>query len=499
MCGLVATITKDVYCTNLDDWFKDALIASQLRGVHSTGIFQIGQNKSISTFKKAVNASTFVDLPDARPLILAATRAPITVGHVRHATQGRIVDSNAHPFVFVRDSDKSKVVGVHNGTLQGWKGKKGGDEQDVDSAWAFQKFAEEGPIDAFEYFNGAFAFIWYDTRTPDHLWTCRNDQRPLFYFQTDDTKTLMFASELGMLGWTAERNKFKNTGHQMYYTEADKIYKFSLKDVGAFETFDKPKYDPATTKVVASTHTNLVPYRNVGGEYEEYELPFGQGSSRYSTAGSSSTTRTTSHYEWDDQEYVLGKVKTALANARNAIDAGRKASESNLHEKVITTEDLDNSLEAGIKKSIEAFKDTRQFDFWALAGDHFIVGAVNDRNATSEEIRRARAIGMYGVAVAYSGVMYDDETGENLGDAFIRTKEPNAQCRQQDCLLRGLSKAAADVKYNDINAVVPCAIIGVTDGINKGDVMFVIAELTDDQVKDLQFRIEGVKQVLGVH
>lgn len=493
MCGLVATITKDPYCTRLDDWFKDALMASQLRGVHSTGVFQVGPSKTISTVKRALNATEFLDLQEAKSTMSAVPRMPITVGHVRHATSGAVSDSNAHPFVFTRSSDKSKVVGVHNGTLQGWRGKEGGDKQDVDSAWAFQKFAEEGPIDAFEYFNGAFAFIWFDSRTPDSLWVARNEQRPLHYFHTEDKKTLMFASELGMLGWVTERNRFVNKGNQMFYTEPNKIYKFSLVEVGNFEVFDMPKYDPSTT--IAPPVVNMMPYRQHYNLAEEYDLPFGPAATR-NTGSRGSSMGSSSGFDWNDQEYVLGKIKVALRKGREEANK-KKETPKPEGDEVVTTEDLDASLEEGIKKAIKSHQELRAtMDVWALAGDRFMVPEPNDRNATSEEVNRAKSMGMYGIAVAYTGVMYDDETSENLGDAFIKLNERNAQCKTYDCLLRGLSKTAADTKYNNANTAVPCVIIGATDGINKGDVMFIIAELSPLQRENLDRRIEGVKRIV---
>ena len=124
MCGIVGTVTTDNNPAKLASWLSDALITSQVRGVHSTGLFQIKKDhKSFRTFKRAVNASTFVEIKEADDIISDAGKFPLTVGHVRHATVGQKTDINAHPFVAV--GDRRTVIGVHNGTLQGWHGISG--------------------------------------------------------------------------------------------------------------------------------------------------------------------------------------------------------------------------------------------------------------------------------------------------------------------------------------------------------------------------------------
>lgn len=147
MCGLIASLVAPNHqALHTDDWFRESLIASQVRGLDSTGIFQLARNGQVYTAKAAQNASTFIRSNSvARGLIVDACKEPLTVGHVRAATQGGVVDANAHPFKVERE-DKSYVVGVHNGTLKGWKDKEGGKDQDVDSAWAFNVFAKEGPV-----------------------------------------------------------------------------------------------------------------------------------------------------------------------------------------------------------------------------------------------------------------------------------------------------------------------------------------------------------------
>lgn len=476
MCGIVGTITSNFKQTKLDEWLSDALLASQVRGLHSTGLFQFKQdNKSFRTFKKATTASDFLQFKQTEEILRDANVSPCTFGHVRHATVGGKTDANAHPFVAVKD--KRTVIGVHNGTLQGWRGKAGSADKDVDSAWAFHKFAEEGPIDAFEYFNGAFAFVWHDSDFPDHIFMARNDQRPLHYFQSEDNSTLLVASELGMLGWLADRNEFtlnKTQGAkpQFWYLRPDKVYKFSLKNIGEYEELDRPAYNPETT-IPTPTSSALYPYtgprsrdyyeREFMDDWDSWGSPRGRGTS--------------------DQARTLEKCKKALANARTALDD--EGSE------VVTADALDTRLEAGIKTAIDSF-NKKQFDTWALCSERYIVNEPNTRNVTQKEMTAAHNMKMFGVAVAYVGVLYDEEVSETLGEAHVKLPF-QASIGKYDCILRGLSKAAADAQYINVNTAVPVVIVGATEGLARPDeTTFIVAPVSNEALKVLKDKMKAV-------
>lgn len=490
MCGIIATITNNVIATGLDDFVRDGLIASQVRGLHSTGLFQLRSDfKSYRLSKRAMPASDFINIKDAGEIISDATRYPLTVGHVRHATVGARTDVNAHPFVAVKG--KRRVIGVHNGTLQGWRNKEGGSSKAVDSDWAFHRFVEEGPIDAFEYFNGAYAFVWHDSDYPEHVFMARNDERPLHFFTAADNKTILVASELGMLGWLADRSGFPKSqvkdSKQFFYLKPDKVYKFSLTDVGAYEELDRPKYDPSTTiQTIANPPVVVYPYRN-SGQYQS--VPWRDQPSddwdEYNWYGRRRGYQTTYR---SGQAEVLDKVKEALKQARQERDEELSAAT------VVTEEDLDARMQSGIaegiKKAIDTWQDTH-FDAWGLCGERLVVESPNTRTATKEEIQKAVKLKVFGVAVAFTGVLYDPDTSETWGECYTKVEPGVSSIGKYDCIVRGLSGAAAAVQFIEQSQPVPVVVVGVTEGIQKDEICFVVSPLSKEARQTLQQKMKA--------
>jgi hypothetical protein len=488
--------------------------------MHSTGLFQVEKNGSIVTLKKAVNASEFIEIPQARGIIAAAPRSMLTVGHVRHATQGSAsADANAHPFVVVRE-DGTKLVGVHNGSLVGWKGKKGADKQEVDSAWAFNILAEEGPVDSFEYFNGPFAFIWYDSRDPDYVYMARNNERPLHYMRSEDGKTMIGCSELGMLGWIAERNGIKgHDNNTMYYLSPGKVYKFSLKEPSKFESWDFPKYDPKTTivkpvQLTPSTWRDRRYYDGRSNDYRDDDNWFMNG---YGT-GYDVTTRSDSeslrprsrvgHYF--NQTYVLNSVKEALRKARttNLTETLDGAGPANFppEGEVVTAEDLNDNLDEAIQSELARFhakrvSDNDKPDVWRLVKEPQFVGVPNESSVTSSERKLARDENVFGQVVAFSGVIYDPDTGELFGEYSIEEK---GEVKTKDAIMRGMSGAYAESKY--VQAMVPQAvtIVGMLVGEETGTdgkypMYAIVSELTASGLELLSTKQRTRKVLHALH
>lgn len=250
MCGIHGVINSTTgYNAAVCNFVRQAFTANSLRGMDSSGLFQIGTtSKSVYLHKDAVNGTDFVAQDLSEAIIRDTDSSLFTVCHVRAKTQGAVSAENAHPFMGW--NDEKRVMGVHNGSLNNWKSAKDGKDFEVDSAWAIQQIANEGHA-AFSKFQGAYCIVWWDEEEPRKINFCRNDQRPMHFLFSKDGKRMMFASEAGMLVWLAERCKFESDG-RVREMPVGKIVTFdSSGDKISWDMTDAPKapvstYTPAT-------------------------------------------------------------------------------------------------------------------------------------------------------------------------------------------------------------------------------------------------------------
>lgn len=232
MCGIhgVLVANNSGAPFGVNGFMSDGFIAGSVRGIDSSGVFQVDKKKKPFMYKRCLAGPDFIQNNHTKRFITDTNTSLITVGHVRAATHGKVVDDNAHPFIAERPTDDSYIMGVHNGTLNAWQYRPEAKEFDVDSAWAFDSIARLG-MDAFKNFHGAFVFAWWDTKEPNILRVVRNKERPLHFVMTKDKKAMLLASEAGMLAWLAERNRCDVTG-DIYTFGVDKEYRI---DVGGKE------------------------------------------------------------------------------------------------------------------------------------------------------------------------------------------------------------------------------------------------------------------------
>lgn len=217
---------------------KDMFIVNTVRGDDSTGLFQINKKMDTWMYKEPVNGAAFVTLPKAEKYLRDVDESVLTVGHNRAATAGIVSQENAHPFSHT--IGERTVVGVHNGTLTDWNKIADAKSFKVDSDWAMYKLAKEGPVDAFEYLRGAFCFVWYDDTAATTLNIARNLQRPMFFAYVKNKDQMIFSSEIGMLGWIANRNNI-DIENTIYEVEAGKHYKFDMDNPRLFTKTDLVK------------------------------------------------------------------------------------------------------------------------------------------------------------------------------------------------------------------------------------------------------------------
>lgn len=487
MCGIHFVMTQDTFATRTDDYMRDAFIANQVRGMHSSGMFQVNNKHEISMFKQAVNGSEFINTEGAKAILTRVPRSPLTVGHVRHATSGEVNDDNAHPFLITRE-DGSELVGVHNGTLRDWKNMKGGQKGAVvDSAWAFNMIAEHGD-DAFQYFDGAFAMVWYDTAEPEHMYMVRNKERPLHFMTSKDRRTIIGASELGMLGWLAQRNNIEpHTEKQsaFRYLEANTVYRFSLKDIGAFESWDMMKFDSRNRVYVppVNQYNSLHPTQRGGyhgypasndmlgnAEFDEYAWP------RRSNVGWKPYEDTRQMKLMEDCHAALDAVMDAASDtlpevSDAEIEAMRKSDPA-------TFDAIDTAIKrwkkAGTTKAVKEDAEAVRAEV-ILNSNAVFVSDPNSSSATRSEIAAAREAGVYGQIGKFYGILYDPDDSTILGQLQIyrRGKEMEVEGEIRYMTKRAESKFVEPIEPNFVT------IVGVAPPTAAFKETYIVAELNE--------------------
>lgn len=210
MCGIFGVVNgKKSRSINLAicNALMDATIAGTVRGADSTGVLQYGK-KGAFIHKRAVNGVEFSKDDVTNAFYRDADSNFFTLFHNRSATVGTITDENAHPFEYFDEKTDAWGIGVHNGTLNNWKVRPGGDQYDVDSEWAISRLIDKGK-EAFRDFFGAYCFVWYDAARPNVLNFARNVERPMYLMYVKDQDRMLFASEWEMMTWIASRRRLE--------------------------------------------------------------------------------------------------------------------------------------------------------------------------------------------------------------------------------------------------------------------------------------------------
>lgn len=252
MCGLHGFINGEKREVNADDYVRDGFVAGSLRGTDSCGIASISTKDGLYGWQKLPLPGMYLQGDKLGRALIDDARAAnvITICHTRAATVGKIGYATAHPFL-VEKGNRS-LIGAHNGTLTGWSTKEGAKNFSVDSEWALNHIFNE-KFDAFEDFDGAYCFTWWDSDEPGVLNIARNDQRPLYVAITEGNN-LAYASEAGMLAWLCERNKIKIVG-AIKALSAGFWYKFDVADVTKFTKMELPE-----KKVVQYNYSHRTDY-----------------------------------------------------------------------------------------------------------------------------------------------------------------------------------------------------------------------------------------------
>lgn len=224
MCGIVGFITdpNQYKSFNLQQFITTALEVGTVRGEHASGIFYLAQDGiSPGWLKHNVPGYSFVNSDSYEKIVNHIKNSRAAVGHNRYATRGSNTVSNAHPF------QEGRITLVHNGTISS-HGECGTDaakvpKVDVDSHAITHSLNTHSVENVIKNLRGGFVLVWHDSED-NSINIIRNDVRPIHMAQVEGERTIVFASEAGMLCWVAERCNLRLG--QVYLPKPGVLFKF---------------------------------------------------------------------------------------------------------------------------------------------------------------------------------------------------------------------------------------------------------------------------------
>ena len=427
MCGIVGVVNA-TYGSKIQSFMKNGCVVGQIRGFDSTGLAVQESDGKVYVHKSTNVGTYFLTEKPVDGLLGKCASSRLMFFHHRAATQGKIVTANAHPFVLERIGEpagqQTKVIGVHNGSLNNWRSKPNAAAFEVDSEWALSRIADLGDA-AFKEIEGPYAFAWMDTAKRDHMYMIRNSGRPLHLLYSKDRRQVYFSSEHGMLAWLVDRNDIE-TDKEIMVLEPGHLY--DLDCTGNEVVITSRKIDTATVQaMVTSTTTNVTPLtKNTGA----CTIPPLQNRPGYTTNRSTVRNDGLSYTAgaFIDRLKTCGKSKKVDAAVAAIVDA-------------VSTKD-----EVVTQRTDDAPQDTTAFDGETVPANWF-----NDRSVSTAEKEAAKEAGIFQELNWFEGVTFDDDTGDLLGDIDIFT--PGQGKTKFVGIIRGCSNARAHAEY--INNRVP--------------------------------------------
>lgn len=254
MCGIVGM--GSFWSAGVDqperNAFYNMLIADTVRGTDGTGIMLMTDKGKVHTMKEVGTPFNLFWKKGFKKHIedpFAKEHIRFAVGHNRSATRGTINANNAHPF------QVGNITMVHNGTAEDAtkSAMPNFSKFEVDSH-AFTASIDKYGLDKTlkDHWRGPYAIVFFDAKEQT-MNLARNYGRPLALAYDEGSSRLMFASEMGLLRWVIDRNKWKTT--QMFELETNELYTFAMEKRG----FTKRKLP---TPVYGSYH---YPAKSYGG------------------------------------------------------------------------------------------------------------------------------------------------------------------------------------------------------------------------------------------
>lgn len=242
MCGIIGIFNGEksgLSQMKLSEFMLAGCITGVLRGMDSTGMYQVKKDKAVRLFKQPVDGGTFAQMRGTQRLIKDVPETSATVIHHRAATHGVVSLENAHPFE--HEDENRYLVGVHNGGVANFNRKEDGLDFQVDSDWLYYRIFRDGPEKALSELTGnpAYALVWYD-QDKDRHYIASNGQRTIAFAFIKNKNIMLVASEHAHLYWLASRYELE-LEETVWHPNDDVIYEFNTEDLRAYKTARIPK------------------------------------------------------------------------------------------------------------------------------------------------------------------------------------------------------------------------------------------------------------------
>lgn len=269
MCGIVGLLSPNSWdFQKKKKYFTSALYANALRGMDSTGIFGIPHNpdkESAFLYKRAVQASDFLQMRPVEKIMTDIEKYWAVIGHNRAATFGKVNNQNAHPFHI------GNITLVHNGSLSNYSQPLPNfKDYAVDSEAICASINKIGIEETAPLIHGAFALVWHDKRN-NTINLLRNEERPLYFCTTkeagDKPGPVLIGSEHLMMEWLASRPGSDFNIDKTYTTRPGDLVVFSKDDLSTYEIKKMKLYEkPVTTSY--TTYSSANDGRYINGRWE---------------------------------------------------------------------------------------------------------------------------------------------------------------------------------------------------------------------------------------
>lgn len=262
MCGLFGMAGLGIQRADFGI-LDELMLVSSTRGTDGAGI-TAGKIHYHNGIKRTITHKLVAD-PFYWKWTLGKKEAPLYdvsnawfIGHTRSRSVGEINEQSCQPFVF------EKIVGTHNGTIQGVF-----QPFNTDSEKLLGRIALQGAEKIIPTLTerDAYALVWYDHKTTE-LHFLRNKRRELWFATNKKRSVLYWASEERFLDFALDGEEYKK-----YYFEENIHHTLKITDIRhtkitAFNQEPLAPKPPEPLLLPANDSDGLPPSNTTMGETE---------------------------------------------------------------------------------------------------------------------------------------------------------------------------------------------------------------------------------------